>query len=256
MQAPLSPYGSTPAELRERLALERRGAAFLAWRDDAGHQCLAVLDEDHARFTVGRGPENDVALTWDSRTSRVHAIVERAGGEWLVVDDGLSQNGTWIGAERVSGHRRLRHRDVLRVGETLIAFSDPVHASTSATSRGHDLLGLVDLTALQRGVLVALCRPFADGADLRDARDQPGDRRRAASLPVEAIKTHLRTLFREVLDRGPAAEPEAPAARAGGVAGGRRDRAGPAVVMRGGGSPSLRCLVPARPPADPDQCRR
>jgi DNA-binding CsgD family transcriptional regulator len=196
MQAPLSPYGSTPAELRERLALESRGTAFLAWRDDAGHQCLAVLDEDRARFTVGRGPENDVALTWDSRTSRVHAIVERAGGEWLVVDDGLSQNGTWIGAERVSGHRRLRHRDVLRVGETLIAFSDPVHASTSATSRGHDLLGLVDLTALQHGVLVALCRPFADGATFA----APATNQEIGAelhLSVEAIKTHLRTLFRK-----------------------------------------------------------
>jgi hypothetical protein len=93
MRAPLSPYGSTPAELRERLALERNGTAFLAWRDVAGHQCLAALHPERPRCTIGRGHDNDVALPWDSRASRVHAIVERAGGEWLVVDDGLSQNG-------------------------------------------------------------------------------------------------------------------------------------------------------------------
>jgi pSer/pThr/pTyr-binding forkhead associated (FHA) protein len=196
MRAPLSPHGSTPAELRERLELERRGTAFLAWRDPSGRQCLAALDEAKARFTIGRGPDNDIALTWDSRASRVHAIVERAGGEWLVVDDGISQNGTWIGELRISGHRRLGHRDVLRIGDTLVAFSDPGHAASAATSRGHDLRGVVALTAMQRAVLVALCRPFANGA----AFATPATNQEIGTelhLTVEAVKTHLRTLFRK-----------------------------------------------------------
>jgi pSer/pThr/pTyr-binding forkhead associated (FHA) protein len=196
MRAPLSPYGSTPAELRERLALERNGTAFLAWRDVAGHQCLAALDPERPRCTIGRGHDNDVALPWDSRASRVHAIVERAGGEWLVVDDGLSQNGTWIDGARIAGHRRLRHRDVMRVGETLIAFSAAVRDDLGATSRGHDVMTVIELTTMQRRVLIALCRPFAGGHDFA----APATNQEIGvelHLTVEAVKTHLRTLFRK-----------------------------------------------------------
>ncbi len=36
-------------------------------------------------------------------------------------DDGLSRNGTFLDGERVTGSRRLRDRQVLRVGATTIA---------------------------------------------------------------------------------------------------------------------------------------
>ena len=55
----------------------------------------------------------------------MHAALERAGDDWILVDDGLSHNGTYVGGERVNGRRRLRDGDVISVGTTTIAFCAP-----------------------------------------------------------------------------------------------------------------------------------
>lgn len=189
-------HTSTPAELVERLELERRGVPFLAWRDVDGRQRLAALDEHRERVTVGRRDDSDVPLAWDAEVSRLHVIIERVGRDWTVVDDGLSQNGTWIGGARISGQRRLTSGDVLRVGRTLISYHHPQASDSGATAISDDLALLVELTTMQRRVLVALCRPFADGA----AFAAPATNQAIAQemhLSVEAVKTHLRTLFRK-----------------------------------------------------------
>ena len=71
-------HRSTPAELKARLEAERRGAPFLLYFDGAGHQVLHELD---GQVTVGRGAECDVALGWDREVSRLHAQLERVGGQ-------------------------------------------------------------------------------------------------------------------------------------------------------------------------------
>ncbi len=193
---PLPRHTSTPAELVERLELERRGVPFLVWRDAEGRQQLAALDKGRERMTVGRRDDSDIPLWWDGEVSRVHVIIERAGRDWMVVDSGLSQNGTWIGGSRVSGHRRLSDGDVLRVGRTLISFRHPQASDPGATAVSDDIALLVELTTMQRRVLVALCRPFADGSPFA----APATNQAIADelhLTVEAVKTHLRTLFRK-----------------------------------------------------------
>ena len=85
-------------------------------------------------MTVGRRVEADVALGWDTEVSRLHAVLEYVAGEWTVVDDGLSQNGTFIGTVRVSGRQRLRDGDVLRVGRTRVAFRNPVRSGSRPTA--------------------------------------------------------------------------------------------------------------------------
>ena len=55
---------------------------------------------------------------WDSEVSRLHAQLEPVGRDWIVVDDGLSRNGTFVNGERVNGRRRLRDGDRLVFGET------------------------------------------------------------------------------------------------------------------------------------------
>ena len=85
------PHASTPVELKERLEAERRGTPFLLFRDDAGRQRIVEL-EGGGPLTVGRRPENDVALPWDHEVSRVHAQLELVGREWSLVDDGISRN--------------------------------------------------------------------------------------------------------------------------------------------------------------------
>jgi pSer/pThr/pTyr-binding forkhead associated (FHA) protein len=83
--------------------------------------------------TLGRGPAADVWLAWDDQVSRVHAQLDRVGDDWLVVDDGLSANGTFLNDERVSGRRRLRDGDVLRIGGTELVYRAPLEGDGSAT---------------------------------------------------------------------------------------------------------------------------
>jgi pSer/pThr/pTyr-binding forkhead associated (FHA) protein len=192
--SPLGLHQATPAELSERLAVERRGAPFLVFRDGEDAQRIVEL-RGRERVLVGRSPECDVALTWDREVSRLHAQLERLGSQWLVVDDGLSSNGTFVEGARVLGRRRLRDGDVLRLGGTSIAFREPKvgRAVTTRLSDQRDVAARV--TEAQRRVLVALCRPFKHQASAATPATNP---QIAAELhlTVAAVKTHLRALFR------------------------------------------------------------
>lgn len=194
-ETPLGPHQSTPAELRERLAAERRGVPFLLYRDESTGQRIVDLVAERTRLTLGRSPENDVSLEWDDEVSRLHAELERVGEHWLIVDDGVSRNGTFVVGERVNGRRRLQDGDVIRLGGTAIVFRQPGRrvALTTRVSDQIDLAGSV--TEAQRRVLVALCRPFKGGATYATPATNP---QIAAELvlTVAAVKTHLRTLFK------------------------------------------------------------
>jgi len=152
---------------------------------------LLVLDGDRP-LTVGRGPACDLDLDGDDQVSRLHAELLPIGDWWVISDDGLSRNGTWVDGERVSGRRRLRDGDVLRFGGTEAVFSLPGAAPVRETRQAPTTL-VPELTATQRAVLVALARPFADAS----AFARPASNRDIADevhLSVDAVKGHLRTL--------------------------------------------------------------
>jgi len=194
MESPFAAHGSTAAELKARMDAERRGFPFVVHRDEDGVQRILELDETVERITFGRRAENDVALPWDHEVSRLHAVIERVAGEWILVDDGLSANGTFVGVERVQGRRRLRDGDTIRIGRTVLAFRDPSDGSMGATSKGGDLADVGRLTEAQHRVLVALCRPYADTTALPyPASNQ--DIANALHLSLDGVKTHLRILF-------------------------------------------------------------
>jgi pSer/pThr/pTyr-binding forkhead associated (FHA) protein len=198
-QSPLAQHGSTPAELKERHDALRAGVPHLVFRDGAGRQVLVRLHDGRERLTIGRRPENDVALPWDHRASRLHAQLERVGGEWVLVDEGLSSNGTWVGDARLVGRRRLRDGDVVRVGGTLIAFCAPEQAPMGATS-ADDSHQPLSISPAQRRVLVALCRPALAGSAYA-APPSNGELARELFLSVDSIKTHMKGLF-EVFELG------------------------------------------------------
>jgi pSer/pThr/pTyr-binding forkhead associated (FHA) protein len=185
-------HRSSPAELKARIEAERRGVPFLAFADDAGRQRLVELGDTRSRVTIGRQPASDVALEWDEEVSRAHAELERIGDVWTLVDDGRSRNGSFVNGERVFGRRALRHGDVVRVGHTSLTYVAPAAAHEQSTAiTTADLAP--PLTAAQRRVLVALCRPLVDGP----FATPPSNRDLAAELflSVETVKVHLHALF-------------------------------------------------------------
>ena len=190
--SPLQAHSASPAELRDRIEAERTGRPFLVFRDGDGAQRILHLDEA-PRLTVGRAPGNGLALPWDTEVSRLHAELEQIAGEWTVSDDGLSRNGTFVNGGRISGRTRLRDGDVLRVGQTVIAYRRPAAEDSMPTQAAGTRIALGDLSPTQRQVLVALARPYK-----HDEFATPATNQEIASelfLSVDAVKSHLRTLF-------------------------------------------------------------
>jgi predicted component of type VI protein secretion system len=191
-QSPLQAHSATPAELRERIEAERRGRPFLVFRDVDGAQRLLDL-AGRERLSVGRGAGNELSLPWDTEVSRLHAELEAIAGEWTVSDDGLSRNGTFVNGNRISGRTRLRDGDLLRVGQTSIAYRRPEAEDSMPTQVAGTRLALTDLPPTQRQVLVALARPYKTNEFAVPATNQGiADE---LHLSVDAVKSHLRTLF-------------------------------------------------------------
>jgi pSer/pThr/pTyr-binding forkhead associated (FHA) protein len=182
---------STAVEIKLRLEAERRGVPFLEYRDGDEAQVIVALEGE--RLTVGRRPECDLPLVWDAEVSRLHAQLEPAGRDWIVVDDGLSRNGTYVNGERVSGRRRLRDGDRLCFGETPVAFRAPEDAESITTAAIQLGGATVPLTPTQRGVLVALCRPVNESAYAPPATNR--EIAEEVHLSVDAVKAHLRAIF-------------------------------------------------------------
>lgn len=168
--------------------------AFLMLRDGERRLRLVPLPEEVQSVVVGRDPGCAVALAWDEQVSRAHAELLRVGGEWVITDEGLSRNGTFVNGNRAAGRQRLADGDVIRVGATLLVFRRPgLGGSVSDTTRVAVSDGPVAVTPAQRRVLVALCRPLAS-----DPHAAPASNQEIADelvLSIAAIKTHIRGLF-------------------------------------------------------------
>lgn len=183
--------------------MDRRGigavtgfhGSFLRFADETGVQQELMLTPDVQRITIGRSSQADLTLSWDAEVSRLHAAVEYLGAQWTIIDDGLSRNGTFVNGERLVGRRRLAPGDRIRMGSSMVSFHDfgGVADDATRTSTG-SFPTLRSLTETQRSVLIALCRPYKNNAGFAT----PASNQQIADelfLSVDAIKTHLRTLF-------------------------------------------------------------
>jgi pSer/pThr/pTyr-binding forkhead associated (FHA) protein len=184
-----------PAESGSRREWTGADVPVLVYRDDTGAQHFVPL-EDTTTLRIGRGSGCDVRLPWDERVSRVHAEVLLVGHDWTLVDDGLSRNGTFLNGERLNGRRRLRDGDTFVLGSTSFRYRDMGAATSQRTLVGEQLVTSASLSPTQRQIVVALCRPYKNDVPYAT----PASNQQIADelfLSVDAVKTHLRTLFQK-----------------------------------------------------------
>jgi pSer/pThr/pTyr-binding forkhead associated (FHA) protein len=181
----------SPVEVAQRLRAERRGAPFLVYLDSARSQRIVELEDAGGKLTIGRQASSDVALTWDSEVSRLHAVLERVGASWTLSDEGMSRNGSFINGHRVHGRRVLADGDSITIGRTLLVFRSGL-AGDARTTAAATRFEPPSLSPAQRRVLEALCAT----ADERFGAP-PSNRELAEQLflTVDTIKSHLRELF-------------------------------------------------------------
>jgi len=190
-----APRAQTATELKEQIEAERAGVPFLVYRDSGDQQRILTIGSGRREIWLGRSPSADISMSWDGEISQLHSQLEFVGAECTLVDDGLSRNGSFVNEERVSGRRRLRDGDVIRLGQSRVVFRAPLgEGGVESTVVAADAITAAGVSPAQRRVLVALCRPFKEGA----AFASPSTNAEIAAelhLSVDAVKTHLRALF-------------------------------------------------------------
>jgi pSer/pThr/pTyr-binding forkhead associated (FHA) protein len=162
----------TPEEHEERQAALDRGEPFLLFRDGDGRQRIVGLGEGTESVTIGRRYEADISLPWDPEASRLHAELSLRAGEWTIVDDGWSQNGTWVNGLRLAGRRRLADGDLVKIGRTILGFHAPSATGPGPTMVQGELSATPRFSEQQQRILRALCRPlFSDGDGFNPSSD-------------------------------------------------------------------------------------
>jgi FHA domain len=185
---------SSAPELLALNEADRASVPFLHWRDAGGAQHILMLPAQRPRVTIGRREQSDVPMTWDLEVSRAHALLEPVGDAWTLVDDGLSQNGSFVNGSRVHGRHRLRNGDRMCFGNTHLLYREPSGPEGSdSTARAPGAPRSVHLTETQRKVLIALCRNVSDSTSATPATNP--QIAVEVFLSVDAVKFHLRVLF-------------------------------------------------------------
>jgi pSer/pThr/pTyr-binding forkhead associated (FHA) protein len=192
-ETPAVSVADAVADLKAINAAERAGAPFLVVRAPDGRQHVRELPREPATLTVGRREESDVSITWDDEVSRLHALLEHVSGDWIVVDDGLSRNGSFLDGTKVVGRRRLSDGSRLCFGETVVVFRDPGESMSKSTAALPMTAATIPVTPTQHKVLVELCRPVNESAFAPPATNRVIAE--AVFLSVDAVKAHLRAMF-------------------------------------------------------------
>jgi class 3 adenylate cyclase len=131
---------------------------------------------------IGRGEDVDLRLDWDPSVSSIHAEVSHRGSHWVISDEGMSRNGTFVNNERIGGRRRLRSGDVVRVGHTNLEFNEPGQNQRGVTTA-------ID-TGARTGVVTFVFTDLVGSTELLDRHgDDVGD---------DLIREHLAILRRAI----------------------------------------------------------
>jgi pSer/pThr/pTyr-binding forkhead associated (FHA) protein len=121
--------------LPDQQAAERRGEPYFLYLDQANRPRIFSLPDSWERATIGRSLSADLVVSWDESVSTIHAELHRLADHWVLIDDGMSRNGSFVNGEQVRGRRRLDDGDVMRLGSTSFAFHAPFQAHDETAVR-------------------------------------------------------------------------------------------------------------------------
>ncbi len=141
------------------------------------------------RVTIGRSRESDIFLP-DQWLSRHHAEIRRDGAGFVVVDLG-SKNGTLLNGDQVASNQRLRHGDVITLGEHILTFSDENAGDDEAAPEGTRIFSAKELSDIRT-------RPSLDPEELARQSRVLGVLQQAMHKLVE--HRPLAELFGQILD--------------------------------------------------------
>jgi hypothetical protein len=181
-----------------------------ALRFESGERRGETIGIPTAGLSLGRRPGNSVQIL-DGSVSGKHAEI-RVDAQGASLCDLGSTNGSFVGSERITGERRLAHRDVVQLGKVRFVFIDnhldPVPettggielegdvpaASASAAGEGLQTISADKLARSgKRSVLVGLGLAVVVGAGgaawwfFRSGGEQQGPRRAVAELAGNLI---------------------------------------------------------------------
>jgi pSer/pThr/pTyr-binding forkhead associated (FHA) protein len=91
-----------------------------------------VFDLDGTPIMLGRHPEDNVFLPYDTRTSRHHARITRESSSYFIEDVGPegkgSTNSTYLHDNKITGKTAINSGDVLLLGNVWVKFEvKPMH---------------------------------------------------------------------------------------------------------------------------------
>lgn len=92
----------------------------LSIADDQANKTVVNLAREE--YLIGRSEESAVRLT-ERNISRSHALLQRNGSAWLLVDKD-SYNGCYVNGTRVSGTQELEHGDLVQLGDYRLELLD------------------------------------------------------------------------------------------------------------------------------------
>jgi pSer/pThr/pTyr-binding forkhead associated (FHA) protein len=125
----LGPQPSSPEEIERWQVARHHGDPFHLYRTAGGRLQVLSLPGSWEQVNIGRSAGAEISLPWDERVSTVHAKLERVGDDWVLVDDGLSRNGSFVNGEPIPARRRLLDGDELRFGRTSVLFYAPLQVN-------------------------------------------------------------------------------------------------------------------------------
>ena len=85
-----------------------------------------VFTLDHSPVTIGRHPEDDIYIPYDTRVSRHHARITCEGDNYSIEDVGSdgkgSKNGTYVDEKKIATKTAIHPGEMILVGAVWIKF--------------------------------------------------------------------------------------------------------------------------------------